>query len=45
MQGYWRSELTSDFSVEGVSDTEPRVSDPIMPWDIGPGMIVDPPDK
>ena len=45
MQGYWRSELTSDVSVEGVSEAEPRTRDPIMPWDIGPGMIVDPPDK
>lgn len=45
LQGYWRGTLTSDFSVEGVSDTEPRTRDPIMPWTAGPPMIVDPPDR
>jgi hypothetical protein len=45
MQGYWGAQLTSDFSVEGVSDTEPRTRDPIMPWEVAPAMIVDPPDR
>jgi hypothetical protein len=45
LQGYWGAALTSDFSVEGVSDTEPRTRDAIMPWEVGPAMIVDPPDR
>ena len=45
MQGYWGAELTSDFSVEGVTDAEPRTRDAIMPWEVGPAMIVDPPDR
>lgn len=45
MQGHWRGTLTSDFSVEGVSDTEPRTRDAIMPWAVGPPMIVGPPDR
>ena len=44
LQGYWNSRLTQAFSVEGVSGTEPLVGDDVMPWDIAPGMIVDPPD-
>ena len=45
MQGYWRSRLTTAFSVEGVSETEPLTRNPIMPWTVGPGEIVDPPDR
>lgn len=45
LQGYWRAALTSDFSVEGVTDTEPRTRDAIMPWTVAPPMIVDPPDR
>ena len=44
MQGFWRAELTSDFSVEGVTDAEPRTRDAIMPWEVGAPMIVDPAD-
>ena len=44
LQGYCNSRLTQAFSVEGVSETEPLVGDDVMPWDIAPGMIVDPPD-
>ena len=44
LQGYWNSRLTQAFSVEGVSGTEPLVGDPVMPWLVAPGMIVDPPD-
>jgi hypothetical protein len=45
LQGYWRSRLAMDVSVEGVSETEPLTRRPVMPWPIGPGMIVDPPDR
>jgi len=45
LQGYWGAALTSDFSVEGVSSAEPRTRDAIMPWEVGPAMIVDPPDR
>ena len=45
MQGYWRTLLTTPFSVEEISETEPLTRNPIMPWTIGPGMIVDPPDR
>ena len=44
LQGYWNSRLTQAFSVEGVSGSEPLVGDLVMPWDIAPGMIVDPAD-
>ena len=45
MQGYWRGRLTMSFSVEGVSETEPLTRNSVMPWTIGPGMIVEPPDR
>jgi len=45
LQGYWRSRLTLAFSVEGVSETEPLTRDPVTPWIVGPGEIVDPPDR
>ena len=45
LQGYWRAVLTSDFSVEGVTDAEPRTRDAIMPWTVAPPMVVDPPDR
>lgn len=43
MQGYWRERLTMAFTVEEITDAEPLTRDPIMPWSIDPGMIVDPP--
>ena len=43
MQGYWREALTMAFTVEPITDAEPLTRDPIMPWSIDPGMIVDPP--
>jgi hypothetical protein len=45
IQGYWRTLLTTPFSVEEVSETEPLTRNPVMPWTIGPGMIVDPPGR
>jgi hypothetical protein len=45
MQGYWRDRLAMVFSVEGVSETEPLTRDPIQPWIVDPGMVVDPPDR
>jgi len=44
MQGYWLG-LAPSFSIEGVSETEPLTRDPIMPWLVGPSLIVDPPDR
>jgi hypothetical protein len=44
LQGYWRSLLTQPFSIEGVKGDEPLVGDLVMPWEVAPGMIVDPPD-
>ena len=44
MQGYWRG-LADAFSVEGVSETEPLTLDAVMPWTVGPSLIVDPPDR
>jgi len=44
MQGYWRG-LAEAFSVEAVSETEALTRDLIMPWIIGPSLIVDPPDR
>ena len=44
LQGYWRSRLTQAFSIEGVRGDEPLVGDLVMPWEIAPGMIVDPAD-
>jgi hypothetical protein len=45
MQGYWRAQLAQSFSVEGVSGNEPLVGSSVMPWEISPPMIVDPPDR
>ena len=45
LQGYWRSRLTTAFSVEGVSENDPITRDPITPWTAGLGEIVDPPDR
>jgi len=42
LQGYWRSQLTQAFSVEGVAADDPLVKDPIMPWDAAPPEVVDP---
>jgi len=44
MQGYWRG-LADAFSVEGVSETEPLTLEAVMPWTVGPSLIVDPPDR
>ena len=45
LQGYWRGQLAQSFSVEGVSGNEPLVGSSVMPWEIAPAMIVDPPDR
>jgi hypothetical protein len=45
LQGYWRNRLTMAFSVEGVSESEPLTRDPIMPWRVDLGMIVEPADR
>jgi hypothetical protein len=45
MQGYWRDQLTHGFSVEGVDESDPETRNKVQPWPIGPGMIVDPPDR
>ena len=45
MQGYWRDQLTHGFSVEGVDESEPEARNKVQPWPVGPGMIVDPPDR
>jgi len=45
MQGYWFGSLVSEYSVEGVSETDPLTRSPVEPWKIWPGMIVDPPDR
>jgi hypothetical protein len=45
LQGYWRSLLATPFSVEEVTAAEPLTRNPVMPWTIGPGMIVDPPGR
>jgi hypothetical protein len=44
MQGYWHG-LAEAFSVEGVSETEPLTLNAVMPWTVGPSLIVDPPDR
>jgi hypothetical protein len=44
LQGYWRGALAQSFSMEGVSGSEPQVHNAVMPWEIAPPMIVDPPD-
>jgi hypothetical protein len=45
LQGYWRSRLAPAFSVEGVSADDPLTKLAVMPWTVGPAMIVDPPDR
>ena len=45
LQGYWRDQLTHGFSVEGVDESEPEARNKVQPWPIGPGMIVEPPDR
>ena len=45
LHGYWRGQLAQSFSVEGVSGNEPLVGSSVMPWEISPPMIVDPPDR
>ena len=45
LQGYWRPQLAQAFSNEGVSGSEPLVGSRVMPWEIAPPMIVDPPDR
>jgi hypothetical protein len=45
LQGYWRPRLAQAFSNEGVSGSEPLVGSLVMPWEIAPPMIVDPPDR
>ncbi len=43
-QGYWRSRLITAFSLEGVSENDPLTKLAVMPWDIAPTVIIDPPD-
>lgn len=43
-QGYWRSRLITAFSLEGVSEDDPRTKLAVMPWEVAPTVIVDPPD-
>ena len=45
LQGYWRPAIAQAFSNEGVSGSEPLVGSLVMPWEIAPPMIVDPPDR
>jgi hypothetical protein len=44
LEGFWRGRLSQAFSVEGVRGNEPLVGSKVMPWEIAPPMIVDPPD-
>jgi hypothetical protein len=44
LQGYWRSRLITAFSLEGVSEDDPLTKLAVMPWDVAPTVIVDPPD-
>ena len=44
LQGFWRGRLSQSFSVEGVRGDEPLVGSDVMPWEIAPPMVVDPPD-
>jgi hypothetical protein len=44
MQGYWRSRLITAFSLEGVSEDNPNTKLSVMPWEVAPTVIVDPPD-
>jgi hypothetical protein len=46
-QGYWEGSPTSDavdYTLEGVEASNPETKRPIMPWEVGPSLIVDPPD-
>ena len=45
MQGYWRDRLTNGFSVEGVSKDDPYSQNAVQSATVGPGMVVDPPDR
>jgi hypothetical protein len=45
LQGFWRSQLTQSFSVEGVPSDEPMIRDPVMPWVAAPSEIVEPRDR
>jgi len=45
MQGYWRDRLTHGMSVEGVSKDDPDSRNAVQAATVGPGMIVDPPDR
>ena len=47
LQGYWQGSPTSDavdYSLEGIPESEPETKRPIMAWEVGPPLIVDPPD-
>ena len=44
MQGYWFGLLVSEYSVEAVAADDPRAQSGVEPWEVWPGMIVDPPD-
>ena len=45
MQGYWRDRLTNGFAVEGVTKDDPHSRNAVQAATVGPGMIVDPPDR
>ncbi|MGH9253584.1 MAG: hypothetical protein ACRD3C_03340 [Vicinamibacterales bacterium] len=45
MQGYWFGLLVSEYSVESVDATDPRAQSGVEPWEVWPGMVVDPPDR
>jgi len=45
LQGYWRSQLTQAFSVEGVPADDPLIKDPIMPWEAAAPEVIDPADR
>lgn len=45
LQGYWWARLTSEYSPENVSATDPAALNTVEPWTISTGMIVDPPDR
>jgi hypothetical protein len=47
LQGYWQGSPTTDavdYSLEGVLESDPETKRPIMTWEPGPPLIVDPPD-
>lgn len=45
MAGYWFALLVSEYSVESVDATDPRARSGVEPWEVWPGMVVDPPDR